>query len=241
MTPFSLQHGGLGRARYRDAEANLRTLLFHGNGADASTTFVDSGPLHCAATRVGNPEIKTDSGAFGGAAMRYYQGAGSYVYFTNASGFLTSADWTIELIVEPVEDQTGLAGSGTNYSTIFGLDNNGSGWQRMLGTASPPSSGLTFFGTVLGPSFAAGTGRRYIMISRTASGKNYYVDGTRVGTGAAGSLNTHTKAVVGCINEVISNSNYSHGARIEEVRLTNGRALQTGASYTVQTEAFPDP
>ena len=232
MTPFSMQHAGLGFGRYRDATP--RALLFHGNGADGSTVFNDSGNNHLAATRFGGPEIKSDGAAFGGASMSYYQGASSYIEYTAPSQLFSGTTWTIECIVELVALPT-TNNAGTNYNTIVGL-RNGATRRAVFGAGN---ANFRLFGATVG---ATSTGARfYLAVSGNASGVSYYINGSRVTTSAAINNAGYDTVAIGCIDEVINNSDWSHSGKVEEVRLTDGIALYTGTSYTLQTEAFQDP
>lgn len=232
MSPFPLQRGGLGFGRYRDATP--RAILFHGNGADGATTFFESGNNHLTGTRTGNAELKTDTAAFGASSLRYYQGTSSFVEFTGPAQLFTGTTWTIECIVE-LTDLSSTNNTGTDYNTVIGL-RSGATRTRIFGAGS---TNFVMFGSLFG---STSTGSRFhLAASCDGSGASFYINGSRVGTAAAINLSGKDTVSIGCVNDVLPGAAWSHGGKIEEVRLTNGVRLYSGASYTLQTDAFQDP
>lgn len=232
MTPFPLQRGGLGFGRYRDATP--RAILFHGNGADGDTTFFDSGNNHLVGTRTGNAEIKTDAAAFGASSLSYYQGSSSFIEFTAPEQLFTGTTWTIECVVELTVLSSGGA-AGTNYNTVVGL-RQGATRRAVFGAHS---SEFVLFGTPFG---TTSTGSRFhLAASGDGTGVSYYINGSRVGTSSAINNSGYDTVAIGCVNGGSPGATYSHSGKVEEVRLTDGVCLYTGASYTLQTDAFLDP
>ena len=54
------------------------SLLLHGDGANGSTTIVDSSPSPKTVTAVGNAQISTTQSKFGGSSLAF-DGAGDYL------------------------------------------------------------------------------------------------------------------------------------------------------------------
>jgi hypothetical protein len=72
------------------------SLLLRMNGANGSTTFVDSGPNALAITRFGDAQISTAQSKYGGASA-YFDGTGDYLRITDSTRFnFGSGDWTVE-------------------------------------------------------------------------------------------------------------------------------------------------
>jgi hypothetical protein len=76
----------------------------------------------------------------------------------------------------------------------------------------------------------------YFAVSRGGGTLEFYIDGTRFG-GAQSSVNAVDlrRCCLGCLD-----SKGSPITMLDEVRMTRGVKRYTGASYSVQTEAFPD-
>lgn len=71
------------------------TLLLNGNGSDASTTIVDSGPFAHTVTANGNAQLDTAQKKFGTASM-LFDGTGDYLTIPDHAGLnLTSGDFTL--------------------------------------------------------------------------------------------------------------------------------------------------
>jgi hypothetical protein len=72
------------------------SLLLHGDGANGSTTIIDSSPTPKTVTAFGNAQISTAQSKFGGASIAL-DGTGDYASTGNSSDLLMgSAVFTIE-------------------------------------------------------------------------------------------------------------------------------------------------
>jgi len=79
-----------------DPYYNNVSLLLHGDGANGSTTIVDSSTSPKTVTAVGNAQISTAQSKFGGASLAF-DGAGDYLTIPDDSSFdFGFNDFTIE-------------------------------------------------------------------------------------------------------------------------------------------------
>lgn len=102
-----------------DPYSDYVSLLLHGNGANGSTTFIDSSSHGHTVTANGDAEISTTQSKFGGASM-YFDGSGDYIDCgTDSSYAMGSGDFTIE-------GWFYYLGTGNLYPTI--ISNNFGSW-----------------------------------------------------------------------------------------------------------------
>jgi len=88
--------GGLGGER--DPYFANVSLLLHGNGANGSTSIIDSSPTPKTITAVGNAQISTAQSKFGGASIAF-DGSGDYTSTVDSSAFqigLSNEPFTLE-------------------------------------------------------------------------------------------------------------------------------------------------
>jgi len=99
------------------------SLLLHMDGANASTSFVDSGPNALAVTAVGNAQISTTQSKYGGASA-YFDGFGDYLSIASNPLFnFGTGDFTIELWVN-------LPNNNVDYSLVAGSANGNMDFRR---------------------------------------------------------------------------------------------------------------
>jgi hypothetical protein len=98
------QGGTWPRTRVDPFSANV-SLMLHFDGANGSTTFVDSSPNNFTVTRAGDAVISTAQSRFGGSSV-VFDGDSDYLSagFNDAFAFGTS-DFTIEVWYRSVEEQ----------------------------------------------------------------------------------------------------------------------------------------
>jgi len=205
------------------------SLLLHGNGANGSTTIVDSSPSPKAVTAVGNAQISTAQSRFGGASIAF-DGTGDWLN-TIASVSPQSGDYTVEVFIRPT------------FTT---------GRDRVIydcrSTSDPQSNGFAFFINSIGylqvyenailrsASTATVTANTWQHVALVSSGGTvtYYIGGTAAGSFAAtttASLNTRIGAR--------QDGDAAFTGFIDEFRLTPGVARYT-ANFTPPTAPFPD-
>lgn len=90
------------------------SFLLKADGANNSTTFVDSGPKNLTISRLGNTKISTTQSKYGGSSA-YFDGTGDYLSVAANSAFeLGTGDFTIESWVY-------LTNSNTTYQTVASI------------------------------------------------------------------------------------------------------------------------
>lgn len=208
--------------------SRLILALYHMDGADNSTTFLDA-TGHSTATQQfsANAKLSTSFPKFGSACLSL-NGNGSVAVAMNAE--IGVSDFTIEMWVrldslsgvQIFYDQRGL---GTTHASDIApvLYWDGSAFAYFTGGAQKIRGGAATVGV-----YAA------IAVSRNAGVTRLYVNGTMVGSFADTNVYINSVASVGG-NRVASDS--SIAGRIDEVRVSLIGYYDT-ASYTVQTEPF---
>ena len=209
--------------------ANTSLLL---NATTSATALTDSSPYNATVTNVGNVFWSQNSVApnylpfsltstFNNRASLYIS-ANSYVSYPDNVQFNPSGMFTIECWWRP--DAVGT----TNYEILT----KGAGLQiyllqtsSLMYVALSSSNNSTYFmNSGGGPAFVVGNWY-HIALVRNSSGVNtLYVNGTQVGTPAAGLMNTGTSPFyIGCYG---GNTNFSPGY-YSNVRFVNGTAVYT--------------
>lgn len=151
------------------------TLLLLANGADGSTTPIDSSSYARTVTAVGNAKLSTADKKYGTASM-YFDGSGDT--FTVASDPLLATgtgDYTTEFWVKMVSysnTYTTIIGDGSMY-LMFG--DAGYGYKLKFGIAGYDKQYST---SITGSSFA-GTGWRHIACTRSSGQGRLYIDGVQ--------------------------------------------------------------
>ena len=230
------------------------SLLLHGDGANGSTTIIDSSPTPKTVTAFGNAQISTAQSKFGGASIAL-DGTGDYASTGNSSDLrMGSAVFTIECWFYPnvsgvtqVFLSSSKAGaqsfpSSSNVGWFFTTQTNNK--VQMIG-----SSGGSLK-TVTGESsntFTANTWNHVAVVKNVADGRYYiYLNGIRnAGTTIVFSGNILEPFTS---NPLISvggfGTGWSFGARfngyIDDLRITKGVARYNTASFTPPTAPFPD-
>jgi len=216
------------------------SLLLHGNGANGSTTIVDSSPTPKTVTVVGNAQISTAQSKFGGASLV----AGTSPDFTWATNRLTippgpdfaygTGDFTWECFTYTTTANVNRilysqATGGTNYFTTGIINDN-----RLFFTFAVSGAGTT----VYGPVTSINTWTHFAVVRRSGIATVY-------GDGIAGTP-------VSCVQDFNNTTyipnvgGYSHAPTtepykgyVDELRITKGIARYT-SNFTPPTAPFPD-
>ena len=213
------------------------SLLIHGDGADGSTTFVDSGPLALAGTMTA-AQIKTDkAGSYGGAAIKIGEYGRVVVPHNEAFNF-GNGDFTIEV-------RAWLTGSGGDRLVL--LKRTGSSGYMDFGIDVSMNRYATAMIRVGSNTLISLADQNYVQlpdgawytfaITRVGSAFRWFVNGqlldTKTFAGAvfcdpanALSIGGSSNGIYACVNSYI-----------EEVRITKGVGRYT-ASYTPATGPF---
>jgi len=141
-----------------DASYASVSLLLHGDGADASTTYTDNAPSPHTVTVVGGAQIRTAQSKFGGSSM-YFNGTDACLTLPNSTDFdFGASDFTVELwaYLTPTVTSSGLfathvPASGTtglliyknaNGDVLLYMSTGGAAWD--IANAVPFVTGVTF-------------------------------------------------------------------------------------------------
>ena len=104
MTTLSLRDlgfvGGLGGVESDPYFANVK-LLLTGNGANNSTSILDTSLNPKTFTTVGDAKISTAQSLYGGSSIAF-DGTGDYLFTGNSSDFSLPGDYTIEFWIYPI-------------------------------------------------------------------------------------------------------------------------------------------
>lgn len=212
------------------------SLLMHGEGANGSTTFVDSSPSPLTYTALSGAQIATAQKKFGSASM-VFGGNASATTPANSRFDLGSGDFTLEAWVYPTSNVAYGMITSQNPGQVTGsyelfinsgtlgtfISSNGSTWDISLATLSGGSVPLNTW--------------THVAMTRLGTSFKLWVGG----------VNTSTLVSAAAI--VASNSVFAVGGRaagiygfpgyIDELRLTKGVCRYT-ANFTPPTEAFLD-
>jgi hypothetical protein len=211
-------------------------LLLHLDGTNNSTTFTDNSPSPRTLTPSGNAKIVTNDYVFP-TGSAYFDGTGDYITSNSAAGLaFGTGDFTVEFRWKPA--------TWTNNRWIISNSTPGSGTLTGVyhlvteGTTLDLKFENTYTGLTAGNLSALANTWIAVAFRRNAGNLGLYINGTRVG--ATNITN----------NANLSNQNFRLGAawdglntaeeHFDEVRLTKGISRYNGASYTLDTQAFPN-
>jgi hypothetical protein len=207
------------------------SLLLHGDGANGSTTIIDSSPSPKTVTAVGDAQISTTQSKFGGASL-LFDGAGDYLTVPNNSSYaFGTADFTVEAWV--------YFGNLQGFHTVVSTrdqNNTSTGW-----TVGVNSSEQLYFYTnstnILGSALDQNTWH-HIVAARAGSNLQMFVNGMQVGSTFADTKNYTNETLV--IGSIVGGSGQWFNGYIDDLRITKGIARYT-ANFTPPTAPFPDP
>jgi len=228
-----------------DPYYNYTSLLLHMDGADTSTSFVDSGPNAITVSSVGTAKISTLQSKFGSASGSF-NGTSDYLAVTgNTSAFAFSGDFTIEGFVY----FTALPTSG-NYAGLFFARGasaassafqfyifNSAGTYRFETTISVGST--DYQGTYNLPSTPTTGVWHHFAFVRSGSSVNAYWNGVQAGSTAtvSGAMNTpSTQIAIGGRGTPYTGL-YLNGY-IDEFRVT--KYARYTSAFTRPATAFPN-
>lgn len=225
--------GAVGGAERDPFFANV-SLLLHGDGANGSTSFIDSSPTPKTVTAAGNAQISTAQSRFGGSIV--FDGSGDYLLLGGQSDFAFGlSDFTIECFYYPI------SAGGSNFGTL--IDTRASGESFASGRLSIFHNGglaLSFQGAtgIVASSALAALQWHHVAMVRSSGITRGYLNGVQVG----GNINDSVSYGIGSSRPIIgSNLSFVSGLNgyIDELRITKGIARYT-ANFTPPTAPFPD-
>src|SRR3990167_2786494 len=211
-------------------------LCLHCDGADDSTTFIDSSPLANTVTANGNAKIDTDKSQFGGASA-IFDGVNAtrLTVGSRTAFYMGASSFTIQLWIYP----STLSGTTAIFTQWGG---GGAAGQFYLDSES---GAVNFYYTTdgagetpvaTGITLKTGTWQ-HIAVTRVGTVLVFHKNGALTGTGAGNfTFNNSTRPV--------NLSTYADGAGqaingwVDELKWDIGVARYTSASFTVPTSAF---
>ena len=192
-------------------------LLLHGDGANGSTTVLDSSNYHHTVTAAGANALTTSSPKFGTASLQ--GAAGGYFRVDLGTNGLMTGDFTIEMDID----------SGNNNTVFYSESGGGYLYNDWFQAYGGPT--LTGFSTNL-----TGGTWHHLAISRVGSALRGFQDGTLVGSVTyAGTVDLQILR----FGMFIPNGNLHWTGKWDEIRVTKGVGRYT-SNFALPTEPWPD-
>jgi hypothetical protein len=222
------------------ASANLVTsvitphLLLHFEGADASTTCVDSSIFSRTSTAIGNAQIDTAQFRFG-ASSGLFDGTLDAFTFPHSADFSANQDFTIEGFIRSTTNNTTRAifrknAVSANTSGISVIISGTQGITAFL------HNGTTAFTAQAGVAVTVNTWQHFAVVKH-GSNLMVFFEGALLDTEAlSGTMVDNADAVYIGGNQASSGASFS--GHIDELRFVGGVAVYT-ASFTPPSSPFP--
>jgi len=210
------------------------SLLLHGDGANGSTTIVDSSPSPKTVTAVGDAQISTAQSKFGGSSIAF-DGSGDYLSISSNTALALGSTWTIEFFV-----YLNTLGGGDSRNGFVSTDTSNTNGHLQIYTETGPilvvrCGGAGGNDATSGSSpFNAATWTHLAFVSNNLAA-TIYVNGLANGTGTLASASTEPISRIGALIF----SAYDLDGYIDDLRITKGIARYT-ANFTPPTAPFPD-
>jgi len=231
-----------------DPYYNNVSLLLHGDGANGSTTIVDSSPSSKTATLVGDVQISTaqSQSGFGGSSIVFDKVDDRITYsssdFAFGIGDFTVEAWIFSLDVSSASTRGWLQTSAATGALQTSYNNGLAIFQGINANSSPVNGaicvgigGSNLFGSA-GPTAVLFANQwQHIAVTRSGSTCRAFVDGTEVGTRQNSSNLTGSNLVVGGYYS----TSYLFDGYIHDLRITKGVARYT-SNFTPPTAPFPE-
>ena len=207
------------------------SLLLHGDGANGSTTIIDSSPSPKAITVFGDAQISTAQSKFGGSSI-YLDGTGDYLTITDSNAFeFGSGDYTIELwfYMLSLPETFALFGGISGKNFYFGVGTY-SGNRYLVSY-----DGTTELNQLSGDSITAGVWH-HAAHCRSNGTARLFLNGELVRSGSFGNITGTTGYQLGTSSFYFD---YWWNGYIDDLRITKGVARYT-SNFTPPTAPFPD-
>jgi hypothetical protein len=234
MLGMPVTMGILAASGFKDPFFSSVVLLHRYNGANASTTFTDEGPLALTSTASGNAQLTTTSPKFGSACLTL-DGTGDWVTTqTSAAGFsFGTGDFTIEFWVKS---------SQTTRTDLLCLDSSfaSANWWGFIFNVGASAQMEWYEG---GASRISGTSTgwnngtwRHVAVSRNGTSVRMFLNGTQIGS-------TYTTSYTyGAATRAVSIGTQNAGTgplngQMDNIRITKGVGRYS-ASFTAPGD-FP--
>lgn len=214
----------------RDQYFSSTTLILHCDGADTSTTFVDTSPSGRTCAAAGNAQVDTAQQQFGTGSV-LLDGTGDWVQVNTVSGLCNfgSADFTVEMWVRWTTTP-----SAAVERRMFYASDHSSGNKRPTLTCFSNQLLFGFFGTNVASSAALSWNANqwyHLAASRVSSTTKLFRDGTQVASAADSNVYIDSATSYRVGDQVIG--------WIDDVRVTNGVGRYS-AAFTPPSQPFQD-
>lgn len=234
-------------SQFLDPYFDKVNLLLHFNGANSSTSFIDSSLLALTVTPSGDAKISTTQSKFG-VSSAYFDGTGDYLTVPKTSYFdFGSGDFSIEMWCYLIDYNTsgyprGLWSTGKEsgpdyYSTRIHVSDT----KKLLAVVSTNGTSASYITDA--DDFTLNTWH-HIALVRYGNTVTLYKDGVSVGTPQTilGSIYYSTAYPV-CISNLPDYGGMAYNNKwygyIDEIRITKGIARYT-ANFIIPQAAFAD-
>jgi hypothetical protein len=230
-----LMHFDDNRTGTYDPYGDYVSLLMHMDGANDSTTFVDSSLYNRNITVNGPAKLSSSQSRFEGTSAAFDADT-SYLRVVSGPDFAFPSDFTIECWVY-------FTNSSRGYQGIIGAHNGSdqSGWVLYLeqnnNLTFQTSAGSSWGGSISSGETVTPNAWHHIAVSRSGSSLRIFVDGTLKAT-ATNSVNVASASYIDigdytCLNQ--SGYNFTMSGYIDELRITKGIARYTSSP----SDSFP--
>lgn len=211
------------------------SLLLHGDGANGSTTIVDSSPSPKTVTAVGGAQISTAQSKFGGASIKL-DAVDDYLQLPNTAAMaLDTSDFTLEAWIQLHGWSSTIYGTG-NVATAdsFLLSISSQGGLEVYSNSSTVISSTHATTTIPG-----GTGIwHHVALTRSGSDWKVFLNGAQQGVGTrAITCSANSAMYVGARDYNGVRGGYFSGY-IDDFRIT--KSIRYTANFSPPTSPFPD-
>jgi hypothetical protein len=204
------------------------SLLLHGDGANGSTTIIDSSPSPKTVTAVGNAQISTAQSKFGGASIAF-DGTGDYLTIPTQT---LSGNFTVEAWVYLNNTSDTMLFSGVSVNTQIRV-NNPTGTLSVVSTSFPDLF-------ILNPTSASFTSLtwNHVALARSGTDTRLFLNGLQVGPTQTAFTQEFQIATFGAFRNTNTFQGREANGYFDEIRIT--QAARYTASFTPPTAPFPD-
>lgn len=206
------------------------SLLLHGDGANNSTSIIDSSPNSKIMSAFGNAKISTSQSKFGSSSM-YFDGSGDYLTTSTSTDFALGYDWTLEAWIRPAAYNGVIFDVRTaNQCGYWHLDANGK-----IAVPGGPYSSPTV--THISTAVIALNSWTHVAVCGSLTGTAIFINGVLDSTSSTVSnwATTTQKPYIGIAFDTTS---YPFNGYIAGLRITKGIARYT-SNFTVPSNQLP--
>lgn len=220
-----------GSSYYKDPYWSKTTALLLGNGADNSTTIIDSSPLASNWVAHGNAKISTGTKKYGTAALSLDGTAGTYLSASaDSSNFTFPADFTIEawLYTNPVGVQVIFDNRTASAGTFLTIYSNGTTIQ-----CDSNNTQIVAGGTLPTNTWA------HFAFSRSGTTTRMFINGIQVGINSSDTRSYLSGTPnIGASSKPSESLGYRWTGYMDDYRVTNGVGRYM-SNFTPPTAELP--